>query len=251
MEFSSSDAILLDVRELGEVDRLVVFLSRLRGKKRGVAKAARRKYSRFAGQLQPLARCRIGWVEREGAELVRIRELELTATSVRLQRDLEGILIGSYLADQVDALAPENQADDPLFRLLESTLGALEGGIDRDLATRYFEVWVLRLSGVFPAPEICPGCGGELTDPVLPRGGEGLVCGTCAAGRGVEVALSPEAVELLRAIGKHSLPATERLGVATQAALRQLEAVAAGIRRHFLERELRSYEVMKRTLAAS
>ena len=39
---------------------------------RGAARGAKRRYSRFAGELQPLAKVRVGWFEKEGRELVRI-----------------------------------------------------------------------------------------------------------------------------------------------------------------------------------
>ena len=51
MSLTSAEAILLDVVDLHDRDRIVTFLTRERGKLRGVARGARRKYSRFAGQL--------------------------------------------------------------------------------------------------------------------------------------------------------------------------------------------------------
>lgn len=93
MQFHSSDAILLDVRELHEHDRIVTFLSRDAGKRRGVARGSKRKYSRFSGQLQPLARCRISWFEKPHSDLTRITDVELSRAPVRLQADLEGILL--------------------------------------------------------------------------------------------------------------------------------------------------------------
>ena len=47
----TADALVLRTYALGEADRLVVFLTRDRGKKRGVAKWARRPRSRFMGAL--------------------------------------------------------------------------------------------------------------------------------------------------------------------------------------------------------
>ena len=42
MPLYSADALILRTYKLGEADRIVVFLTRDRGKKRGVAKGARR-----------------------------------------------------------------------------------------------------------------------------------------------------------------------------------------------------------------
>src|SRR3990172_2840396 len=98
MRFFDSEAILLDVVDLHDRDRIVTFLTREWGKKRGVARGARRRYSRFAGQLQPLAKVQVTWFEKEGRELGRITAADLKRPAHRLQGDLEGVLLGAYLA---------------------------------------------------------------------------------------------------------------------------------------------------------
>ena len=45
MPLYTAEALILRTYKLGEADRIVVFLTRDRGKKRGVAKAARRSKS--------------------------------------------------------------------------------------------------------------------------------------------------------------------------------------------------------------
>ena len=53
MPLYTADALVLRTYKLGEADRIVVFLTRDRGKKRGVAQSARRPRSRFVGALEP------------------------------------------------------------------------------------------------------------------------------------------------------------------------------------------------------
>jgi DNA repair protein RecO len=244
----SDQALLLEVSNLQERDRVVELLTRHHGRKRGAAPGARRRYSRFAGQLQPLALVHVTWFERADRDLVRIRDVELVRSSHRLQEDLEGILLTCYLAEQVKVFAPEGEADEVLFRLLDTTLLALLAGVDRDLAARYFEIWMLRRSGIFPAPRECPGCEGELAgeSAVLPRGGEALLCRRCAPPGGLVV--DAEAVDLLLRSGREALAglAAAPPSVAT---LRRVEQLCGEVRRRFLQHELRSYEVMQRTLA--
>lgn len=244
MSLITSEALLLDVLDLHDRDRIVTFLTREHGKKKGVAKGARARHSRFAGQLQPLSKVEITWYEKEGRELVRISSVESVRPAHRLQEDLDGILLGSYLADHLLEMAQDNEPSDLFFRLLDSTLEALLAGVDRDLAARYFEVWVLRLAGVFPPPQECPSCGRPLSGfAMLPPAGETLLCLDCGGQGGLIV--RPETLELLRRIGRLSLPKAAEEPPAHQA-LRQLEEVSARIRRHFLQRELRSYEVIHR-----
>ena len=53
MPLYTADALILRTYKLGESDRIVVFLTRDRGKKRGVAKNARQSRRRFGGALEP------------------------------------------------------------------------------------------------------------------------------------------------------------------------------------------------------
>lgn len=255
MSLTSAEALLLDVVDLHDRDRIVTFLTRERGKLKGVARGARRKYSRFAGQLQPLAKLQITWFEKEGRELVRISGAEVVALPTRLQGDLEGILLGSYLAEHLIELVQENEPADLYFRLLDATLAALAAGLDRDLVTRWFEVWALHLAGVFPVPEGCPACGRSFAaagGAVLPVSAEALVCRDCA-GAAAEAAgsreVAPAVLDLLARFAREK-PAELAVGPAPPPAdLRRIEDVVGRVRRAFLERELKSYVVMQRTLA--
>ena len=248
MGILTAEALLLDVMDLQDRDRIVTFLTCELGKKKGVAKGARTKHSRFGGQLQPLAKVQVTWFEREGRDLVRISSVELVTAAHLLQADLEGILLGSYLADHLLELAQEGEASDHLYRLLDSTLQALAEGVDRDLAARYFEIWALRIAGVFPAPHICPSCGRPFSPEgaMLPRSGETMLCLDCGGPSGFAVA--PETLDFLIRTARENLPTAAGRPPAP-AVLRQVEAVCMQVRRAFLQRELRSYDVIKTMLA--
>lgn len=246
MRTLSSEAILLDVVDLHDRDRIVTLLTPAHGRKRGVARGARRKYSRFAGQLQLLARVSVQWFERDARDLVRIQQVQVLETARHLHGDLEGILLASYLAEHMVVFAQENEAAESLFRLLATTIDALRQGTDRDLAARYYETWVLRLQGIFPPPRECPICGRGLGgEAFLPASEDGLVCGECAGG-GRRVGRS--ALDFLLRSARENL---EAMGAAPPPAsvLREIESLCSTIRRRFLDHELRSYEVMQRTLA--
>ncbi len=250
MTLHTAEALLLDVFDLHDQDLIVTLLTRERGKVRGVARAARRKYSRFAGQLQPLAKVRVVWFEKSGSDLVRLSSVELIRTADALVRGLEGILLAGYLAEHMLEFAQENEESDHLFRLLDSTTEALLAGVDLDLATRYFEAWVLRLAGIFPSPLQCPECGNELAEAAwMPAGAEGLICMSCGESAVGATRVSAGAVDFLRRIGVTSLRRLAAGGGAPADTLSEVADINARVRRTFLQRELKSHRVMYDTLA--
>jgi DNA repair protein RecO (recombination protein O) len=249
MQIRHATALLLDVFDLQERDRVVTFLTAEWGKKRGVARGSRAKYSRFAGQLQPLAKVEVSWFEKDGRDLVRISDVSLVRPAAALQETLEDILLTSYLADHMKEFAQEEEASERLFRLLDTTLEALLAGTDRHLAARYFEVWMLRLSGIFPVPRECPLCGRPYDGKAVFVESEAiLACGRCGAGhRRLEVGAAD--LEFLVRSGRESLAQLEAAPPAPQV-LSRIETLCGSIRRQFLQSELKSYRVMLDTLRA-
>src|SRR5881397_2277198 len=150
MPLHTTDALILRTYKLGESDRIVVFLTRDRGKKRGVAKNARQSRRRFGGALEPLTYGRVGYLERELHELFQVHYLEpvrspLTAT----ETDALGYV--EYFAELIDEWAQEADPNETLFRLGTSMVDAMAAGVPIQPLARYFEYWLLRLQGVYAA----------------------------------------------------------------------------------------------------
>ena len=148
MPLYTADALVLRTYKLGEADRIVVFLTRDRGKKRGVAKGARRQRSRFLGALEPLTEVRVAYFEKEQRELVGLNYAETIRSP--LARVTEGLGYVGYFAELLDEWAQEADADDRLYRLGASMLDALGADAPVEPLARYFEYWLLRLQGVYP-----------------------------------------------------------------------------------------------------
>src|SRR5262245_48879106 len=149
MPVYTSEALILRTYKLGEADRIVVFLTRDRGKKRGVAKGARRPRSRFAAALEPMTEARVAYFENERRELVGLNYAEPVRSPMAAPAfDALGYI--GYFAELLDEWAQEADADDRLFRLGASMLDALSAGAPVEPLARYFECWLLRLQGVYP-----------------------------------------------------------------------------------------------------
>ncbi len=149
MPLYTADALILRTYKLGEADRIVVFLTRDRGKKRGVAKYARRPRSRFSASLEPLTEVRMAYFEHERRELVGINYAEPVRSPLTLGAADALVYIG-YFAELLDEWAQEADADERLYRLGASMLEALGAGVPVEPLARYFEYWLLRLQGVYP-----------------------------------------------------------------------------------------------------
>jgi len=207
----TADALILRTYKLGEADRIVVFLTRDRGKKRGVAKGARRPRSRFVGALEPLTEVRVAYFEKERRELVGLNFAE-TIRSPLASTPCEGSLgCVSYFAELLDEWAQDADADERLYRLGASMLNALSTGAPVEPLARYFEYWLLRLQGVYPESK------GTLSAPAM---------AFLAASRSV----SPDRVS--------ELPAERR-------ALKELEQLHRGLIAMHLEKTLKSDRVLR------
>jgi DNA repair protein RecO len=157
MPLYTTDALILRTYKLGESDRIVVFLTRDRGKKRGVAKNARQSRRRFGGGLEPLTCARVGYFERERRDLVSVNYVEQVRSPLSA---VDGQALGyvCYFAELIDEWAQEADPNETLFRLGSSMVDAIAAGVPIEPLARYFEYWLLRLQGVY---EVAPGLSEE------------------------------------------------------------------------------------------
>jgi DNA repair protein RecO len=152
MPLYTTDALILRSYTLGESDRIVVFLTRDRGKKRGVAKNARQSRRRFGGALETLTCGRVAYMERERRDLVRLDYVEPIRSPLSA---VDGTALGyvGYFAELLDEWSPEADPNEPLFRLGASMVEAMAVGVPIEPLARYFEYWLLRLQGVYETDE--------------------------------------------------------------------------------------------------
>ena len=157
----TSDALILRTYKLGEADRIVVFLTRDRGKKRGVAKGARRPRSRYMGALEPLTRGEVAYFEREQRDLVQLNYVEPQRSPLSAAQSARGARARRVFRRAASTSGrQEAHADERLFRLGASVVDAIAAGAPIEKLARYFEYWLLRLQGVYPALSVL-GCGGR------------------------------------------------------------------------------------------
>ena len=115
-----------------------------------MAKNARQSRRRFGGALEPMTHGRVGYVEREQRDLVRLDYVEPIRSPLSAV-DGEALGYVEYFAELIDEWAPEADPNETLFRLGASMVDAIAAGVPIDPLARYFEYWLLRLQGVYEA----------------------------------------------------------------------------------------------------
>ncbi len=243
MPLYTADALILRTYKLGEADRIVVFLTSDRGKRRGVAKGARRTRSKFAGGLEPFTKARLEYFEREHRDLVRLSYVE-PVTSPLASHDGDALCHASYFAELVDEWALEGDPSERLYRLGASVVEALAADASVERVARYFEYWLLRLQGVYPSVVACHECGGTLeqSGAVIERETGVLVCPRCASGRDVD--FSSEALDFLRAAATRPPERLDEVALSPRAG-RQLAAAHRVLITTHLDKELKSARVLR------
>jgi DNA repair protein RecO (recombination protein O) len=235
-----SDAFILATYPLREKDRIVSFLTRDSGKKRGVARGVRGPRSHFAGLLEPMTEARVTYFEKEGRELVSINSVDAVRPSFPLSKDLDRALLVSALAESLQTFVPDSDPAEAFYRLARHVLDALFAGGSAAAVRAFFEVWVLKLSGLFPSLVECAGCGGriETKGPLLfDARRPGFIGPECRSGEVLR--LSPAAAGTLRAFLAAPFDPSR-----TYKGITEISAVAASARRHFLGHELKSHRVL-------
>jgi DNA repair protein RecO (recombination protein O) len=234
-------AFVLSAIPLHEKDRIVTFLGESSGKKRAVARGARRLQSATSGSLEPMTEVEIVHVEREGRDLGRIDAVTRLRSSFPLAARLETALLLSAMAEALTTFVADSDPSEKLYRLATHAVDALFEDRPARAVAAYFDVWILKLTGVLPETTECARCGEPLEGPPrnFDENAPGFVCARCV--RPGARRLSPEFGSVLSEILVRPIP---RLS-APPRALAEIDFVAARLRRHFLGHELKSQRVLE------
>lgn len=245
MRIERTEAIILHTFAARDRDKMVVFLTPDHGKRKGWAYGARAIRSRFGAALEPLAKVRIGYSERENEEVLRIESVDLIRSLFPAQQSLVSSVAATYIAELVDTFAPAGDPAELIYRLLDRSCEALLEGAPPLAVVTYAEIWMLRLAGIFPSTRDCMQCGQPLARPLrFDDKLEGFVCSHCA-GRDAYI-LSNDVADTLASMQRPVREFSAPPGV-----LLEIRALAGTVRRNFLGHELKSFEVLASVLGAA
>lgn len=161
MALRESEAIVLRTYSLREADLLVTLFTRLEGKIHAVARSAKKSRRRFGGALEPLTYVRAFYDVRERQELARLDSCDVLESPLAFEVSYPRAVALGHIAELLDELLPDHEANDAIFRLTLSVLHVLTGP-EIWMPVTYFELWMTRLVGFLPELNECVVCGRNL-----------------------------------------------------------------------------------------
>ncbi len=200
MFLTTRGLVLREVR-YKEADRILTLLTADEGKLTVKARGALRKGSKMAAASQALCYSeftlfgnRGRWTADEGSTLEQF---------LGLREDIAQLALGSYFAELLDTVCPEEQPAAQALQLALNALYALSRGIyTPEQVKAVFELRLMCLEGYQPEVDGCGVCGRTDPDGPMFSPASGMVhCAGCAPGAaGASVALDSDALAAMRHI---------------------------------------------------
>jgi DNA repair protein RecO (recombination protein O) len=162
-----------------------------------------------------------------------------------MRDDLALIAAGWYVAELVDRFTAERVPSAPLFDLLETSLRALDAGMNAPTVCRWFDLHLLDRSGFRPELGECAHCRtalAEETNAWEPAAG-GAICAACAA-RVPDVApLTVRALKSLRYLLVSDLDSAARIRLDVPLTA-ELDRHLRGFMHYVLDRDISTTHLM-------
>lgn len=202
MALGKAAAVVIGSFPLGESDRIVTFYSREHGKLRGVAKAARRLTSRFAGALELFTLGQLVFFDTGRSELVRIDHFDVLQPFARVREHLTSLGQAAWMAECVGRLTAERDPNPAVYGLLVRALRSVDAGAPPHRVAVVFGVRCIDALGHRLRTDACVICGHRRPPDGRPVAVDvdagGVVCAACDTVPGDRLLLAPASVVVLR-----------------------------------------------------
>lgn len=233
-----TEAVIIRRSDFGEADRLLTLITPA-GKRRVIAKGARKTTSRLAGHIELFTHTML--LLAVGRTLDIVTQSTILHSFDGMRADLERISAAYYAAELIDRLLEEEDENRPAFDLLVSTLAALDSTRNIDLVLRFYELRLLGFLGYRPQLFHCANCQEALTEDTrqFSTAAGGALCPRCAPLERTALPMSLNTFKLLRFLQSQPLEATERMTISPATRIEAEHLLRAYLRR-MLERDLKS-----------
>lgn len=230
MAAEQAQALVLRTYDFSESSLVVTLYTREFGKIKGLAKGAKRPKNPFDFALDLLSLCRVVFLRKSSEALHIITEAKLQRRFRVAESGLPRYFAALYVAELLNLMTDDEDAQPELFDLSNETLIALQGGGDVGLFVPFYELRILDLTGHSPSLATCVSCGEVLRteraaseeEKGPPRGNRGaeypfslleggVLCPRCRPGKRGVVLVSECVLQLmdrLRQVPPQELAAT-------------------------------------------
>jgi len=173
----------------GEADAIVTLFTEKVGKVSALARAARKSRRRFAAALEPMHALTVTLDEREGAELLALREATVSRARAHLLGDLDRLSAAGQALRWVRAGSPPRTAEPEVWAELSALLDRLDDATDTLPPATHLAASGLRLLrylGYGLELDSCVRCArvcepGRAAHVAAAQGG--LICQACGGGQ--------------------------------------------------------------------
>lgn len=229
--------MVLRTYKLGEADRIAVLLTPDAGKVRAVAKGVRKTRSRLGNRLEPTSYVN-AQLYRGRSELQTITQTETIETFSTLREDLDRLTAAASILEATDHMALDGEPNPDMFRMVVGALRTVNQD-NPELTVAGFFWKLLALEGFSPMLDECISCGETSELDTFDIDDGGLRCSGCRKGRPI----SAQAVKIIKMILTGQLGAA--LALPSAPATQEVNALAAAVLEHHVERRLKSLSVMR------
>ena len=243
------DGVVLRRINYAEADRILTVLTREHGKLGVIARGARRPRARMASHTDIFAHSRMQLASGRG-ELMTLTQAQRLDQGAILS-DPVRTACAAVITELTDRVIEPHHADVEAYLLLVEALQAcLHSPQDPAQALAWFARRLIDRLGYAPQLQACVACQEPLAEAVawFSASGGGLLCGTCHRIDGNAVECPVRVIKVLRCIASADAATYWRLNL-DAATLRTLEDVVERELAEHLERNLRSFEVLRQLRA--
>ena len=215
MPVQKTKAIVLGYHPLGEADRIVVFYTEDFGKVRAVARGARKVKNRLCGRLEILTYGDLVFFERIDKDLHIVNSFDIIEPFQGLREDLLKIAYCSYLAELIQQVGTEGEAEADIFDLTLNIMFMMKTTHDPEMLARTFEIRLLTSAGFSPQLDSCVVCScdiGNMTSLGFNVTRGGVLCSECKS-TAHAMSISRGTVELMKRMRRTPLELIPRLRI--------------------------------------
>jgi DNA repair protein RecO (recombination protein O) len=233
------EGIVIRGVDYGESSKVVTLFTRENGKLAVMARGSKKARSRLAAVSQLFTHGYYLCTAGPGTGMPDLSQGDVVDSFRQLRQDLNATAYAAYMAELLDRLTHEREANPFLFQLLLHTFRYLDEGRDAEILCRIFETKMLQIAGISPQLSACVGCGDQREPYAFSILHGGLLCPACVSTDPYAIAVTPSIWKLLRLFQVFDL---ERLGEieVKQATRSQLKHVLRSYMDEHLDLRLKS-----------